>query len=29
MTVEEYAQAHREAFGHDGPYAIPAPANAS
>jgi len=29
MTVEEYAQAHREAFGHDGPYAIPVPANAS
>ena len=24
MTVEEYAQAHREAFSHDGPYAIPA-----
>ena len=29
MTVEEYAQAHREAFSHDGPYSIPAPANAS
>ena len=29
MAVEEYAQAHREAFGHDGPYAIPAAANAS
>ena len=28
MTVEEYAQAHREAFSHDGPYAIPAPAAA-
>jgi len=26
MTVEEYAQAHREAFSHDGPYSIPAPA---
>lgn len=26
MTVEEYAQAHREAFSHDGPYAIPTPA---
>ena len=28
MTVEEYAEAHREAFSHDGPYSIPAPAAA-
>ncbi|TPG35276.1 NAD(P)H-binding protein [Mycolicibacterium hodleri] len=29
MTVQEYVDAHRDAFSHDGPYAIPAPVSAS
>jgi NAD(P)H dehydrogenase (quinone) len=29
MTVQEYVDKHRDAFSHDGPYAIPAPAAAS